>query len=238
MWNTTTGDRLFTRTGAATYGPCLTAPRNGSWLAAAVGSTRDAVGEIVIWDARTLTPRCVLPGPGDDVCALAASHDGSWLTAGYQNRGNEGSTTGMAVWDTASGTLRNRLVGPATAATAFAVAPDDSWLVSGHGEWISRQRRRGAIAVWDPPTGAHLHAFDCAGPVAALAVSPDGTRLAATVDRPRAGGGGEIRVWSTDRWRPLAALRVAGTLEPVVWAKDIVVAGGDRGVYCLRLRDA
>jgi WD40 repeat protein len=96
VWNATTGDRLFTRTGAATYGPCLTAPRNGSWLAAAVGSTRDAVGEIVIWDARTLTPRCVLPGSGDDVCALAASHDGSWLAAGYQDRGNEGSTTGMA----------------------------------------------------------------------------------------------------------------------------------------------
>ena len=92
--------------------------------------------------------------------------------------------------------------------------------------------------MWDVATGRTVHVVDTAGPVAEVAVSPDGALLAAAIDRPYGGGGGEVRVWSTDGWRPLASLRVGGTLETVLWADDILVAAGDRGVYCLTLQDS
>ena len=214
-----------TRTGRGSRRRSVTAP--------------DAVGEIVIWDAQTRRPAVRAARAAAQTCARwrpATTGRGSSRVTG-----TGGSTTRSGRWP--SGTPRRARCGIVSsgrcaAATSFAIAPDDSWLVSGHGEWNALQRRPGEIGVWDP------HRRDAAR----LRLRRPRCRRGRLAGRdparghawtgPLAGDGGEIRVWSTDGWRPLAALRVAGTVEPVVWAKDIVVAGGDRGVYCLRLRDA
>ena len=122
---------------------------------------------------------------------------------------------------------------PAGYVWAVAGVPDGSWLAAAQFEHWSAHRRDGQVRVWNVATGETLHVAEFPSPVRHVAASPDGSCLAAAIDRPIDGGGGEVRLWSVDGWRPLASLRVAGTLHKVLWANDILVAVGDRGVYCL-----
>ena len=139
-----------------------------------------------------------------------------------------------------SGGLRSRLLGSRVGPIphCLSVAPDGSWVAAAQFEQWSGDRQDGRVRVWDVATGETLHVADFPVPVRHVAASPDGTWLAAAIDRPLDGGGGEVRLWSVDGWRPLTSLRVAGTLYRVLWANDVLVAVGDRGVYCFLLQNA
>lgn len=83
---------------------------------------------------------------------------------------------------------------------AVAMAPDGSWVAAGGSDARNTVDQTDFVYVFETATGRVLGRL---GPhaqaVNELAVSPDGTRLAATLGR----GGGGSRVWDTRSWRLL-----------------------------------
>ena len=132
----------------------------------------------------------------------------------------------MRVWDPATGAVRHTLTGHTGVVTALAVAPDGSWLAAG--DW-SRE-----VRVWDPATGTVRHTLTGhTGGVTALAVAPDGSWLASASNDLATGG--EVRVWDAITGAALTSLRVAGHLSHLQATSTAIAAGGERGLYLLRL---
>jgi WD40 repeat protein len=105
---------------------------------------------------------------------------------------------------------------------ALLVAADGSWLASAGGDSMVR--------VWDPVSGNLLH--ELSGhqrSVRALSLMR-GIGLLAS-----AGDDGSIRVWSAQNGKPTAALNVDGPIVSLRSAGPLLLAGGPRGCYHLRL---
>jgi WD40 repeat protein len=138
-------------------------------------------GEVELLDAGTLTrtARIALPAGADSLRAIAASPDGRTLAV---------ATSGGAVAfaDVPTGRLR----APPSAAHAGAVlglaySPDARWLASSGED--------GSIYVWDARRAKPVRLFvDLSGDATSLSVSPDGSKLAATVVHPD--GTGEVDI--------------------------------------------
>src|SRR5437660_1305573 len=83
----------------------------------------------------------------------------------------------LTIWDTSSGQALTAIPQDSWV-TALAFAPDPSFIATGHDD--------GSVSYWDAP--GHHRAFGRAlvhheEPISALAISPDGTRLAAASER-------------------------------------------------------
>ena len=139
----------------------------------------------------------------------------------------------------AIGRARSRLLGSRLGPIphCLSVAPDGSWVAAAQFEHWSGDRQDGRVRVWDVATGETLHVADFPVPVRpwprrrTAPGSPQRSTDRSTV--------GAVRCdCSVDGWRPLTSLRVAGTLYRVLWANDVLVAVGDRGVYCFLLQNA
>jgi len=140
------------------------------WLAAA-GSD----GAVRVWNTSTGGLRATLPGHAGPPWALAASPDAMRLAV-LDPRG------AVALWDTQTAQWQAALTpGCRPAALSFAPEARTAPLAVGCQD--------GAVEVWEPAAG-RLRATltGLTEPVSALAISPDGTRLAAS-------GGGQLQVW-------------------------------------------
>jgi WD40 repeat protein len=143
--------------------------------------------------AHDATPPLVVDGP-------TFSPDGTLLaTCGY---GADGWPVDVRVWDTATGRPRTPPLRYPQFVHALAFSPDAHTLATGHG---------GAIVLWDVATGRARAKLPQAGPISALAFSPDGRRLAAA---SRSGWGNQpgFRLWD------LASGQPVGELVPTVAA--------------------
>ncbi|WP_310429832.1 WD40 repeat domain-containing protein [Chamaesiphon sp. VAR_48_metabat_135_sub] len=108
------------------------------------------------------------------VFALAISSDGKYLASGSWNETIE-------LWDLATGTLLHNLNQHQESVRSLAISPDSKTLISG-----SFDR---TIVLWNLPDGKVIKTITDPEPIAAIALSPDGTFLASTGDD----GGVKIR---------------------------------------------
>jgi WD40 repeat protein/serine/threonine protein kinase len=147
---------------------------------------------VKLWDV--VTGRCLktLPGrpsnplnyPKDAVGALAFSHDGTWLAAGFGRPGllDPDHEQVVKVWDVASGRELHTLTGLKNTVPMLAFAPDDRTLAA-----ACHDR---TVRLWDTATWDELHTLQGPAPWQSLAFGPDGRTLAAGVDTL-----GLIRLW-------------------------------------------
>jgi WD40 repeat protein len=137
--------------------------------------------QIRVWDVRGGKPLAELVisdgyvGPNEP--ALAFSPDGKCLaTAGREH---------IRIWDTATGQARHVLTGRADMViTCLAYSPDGQLLFSA--DENLKAAGEGQVKVWATANGEEVRSFRLpagAGPVTALAASPDSRRLAVARDR-------------------------------------------------------
>ena len=86
-------------------------------------------------------------------------------------------------------------IGPLPPVTALAYDPDGKWLAAGN---------YGAIAIWDLTKAELLKTFDMPGAVHSIAVSRDGSRLAAAGGLPARTG--EVLIFDTTNWQLVSTL--------------------------------
>src|SRR5439155_1510985 len=144
---------------------------------------------------------------------LAVLNRGAWLVTG--------DADGVAhVWDTAA--LRGpekakpirEIAAHKKSVTALAALPgaDSDFLSAGADGFVRR---------WNAPSGMQVREFDNGTPVVALAVRPDGRRIASA-------GPDLVKLWAEDAAKPLATLqgdpRLAAKIPPLDGAAALTKA--------------
>jgi RNA polymerase sigma factor (sigma-70 family) len=182
---------------------------DGKTLATAGRST------IVLWDAATGKERSRIASPAV-VRSLTFTPDGKSLASGADDNT-------IRLWDGATGKEQRKFEGHEAreekeigskwvGVYRLLFAPDGKTLVS-----------RGAdntVRVWDAGTGKQLHRFEgVSGFYRALALSPDGKTLAATVGDFKSGPS-ELRLWDPATGRELRRLPQKGTATCLAFSAD------------------
>lgn len=132
-------------------------------------------GNAVIADAATGKVIMEIGGHTNAVDAVALSPDGAYALTG----GREGQTR---LWEVATGTLRHTFVrhGYWDSVKDLTFSPDGTQILVGMQPRINRGEARNAAVLWDVATGEIAHSFnDHAQAVTSVAMSPDGSRVAA-----------------------------------------------------------
>ncbi|GAB4477222.1 MAG: hypothetical protein Kow00124_20150 [Anaerolineae bacterium] len=147
----------------------------------------DAAGQAVLLDVGAdgaLTPAGTVPGPVDEIGAIAAGPDGRLMASAF------GGGPDVILWETATGDEVTTLLGHTAPVRALAFSLDGRLLASGGDD--------GMVVVWDVATGEDLQNLS-GHPVglSALAFSADGTLLASgSID-------GTVVIWSLETGGPL-----------------------------------
>jgi WD40 repeat protein/predicted Ser/Thr protein kinase len=177
-WDARTGreveppyDRHTAEVFAAVYSP------DGQRVASA-GADR----AIRIWSAAGRQDQAVLGGHTGAVAALAFSTDGRRLvSASYDTLNSPGDGTAR-FWEAAPEATLPVLAGHTSYVYPVAYSPDGRWIASGG--WDK------TVRLWDAATGEECATLPHPGIVAALAFTPDGTRLVSGGDLK-----GHLLVW-------------------------------------------
>ena len=143
------------------------------------------------------------------VHAVAFRPDGRVLASGSAD-------LSVKIWETATGAMLRTLSGHTQRVRAVAFSPDGRLLVS------SADDRQ--LILWDPSVGRSLSTYRSATAFTALAISPDGTRLAAAA--------ADTTVLFEIRPDSLVAGRVlSGAYGELAWSADgrLLASAGDSG---------
>ena len=160
-------------------------------------------------NAASIGERATLIGHSGTVSALAFNPSGTTLASA--------SWDGTArLWDVASGTEIIDLVGHADRVTDVTFSADGSRVATA--SWD------GTVRLWDAATGFELASFSHGAEVNSVALSADGTRIAAGGINTSGGGDGQVHVWDIASGAQQAAITISG---PVT---DLALPGGDQVV--------
>jgi WD40 repeat protein len=186
---------------------------------------------VKLWDVASGKLVRSLPGrpsdhryyPHDAVGALAFSHDGTRLAAGFGRPGlhDPDYDQVVKVWDVASGRELRTLTGLKNTVPMMAFAPDDRTLAAACHD--------GTVRLWSTATWDELRTLRGPAPWQSLAFAPDGRTLAAGVE-----SSGLIRLWDAASGRALRDLRghasEVGDLSFAPDGRTIASASSDRTV--------
>jgi WD40 repeat protein len=232
LWDVATGDTLRTVEPPGRVRSLAFAPV-GKSLACGVGK------EVVLYDLGTEDAGRVVASHDSDVTSVAFTRDGGAVISGSHDHTvrRTNLATGQADW---------RLPGHFEQVNAVALSKDGALLATGSSD--SRYAHRalpagakclgpGAVRLWDAHTG---HLLRCAGDPAeqilAVALSPDGRRVAGGGASPA--GAGVVRVWDTVAGKPVwSGTDHAAEVLAIAYAPDgssLATAAADGLV---RLRD-
>jgi WD40 repeat protein len=200
--------------------------RDGSRLAAGVD------GGVRLLDPRTGATRASLRGAGPNVYGVAWSRDGKLVAAA--------SERGVTVWPRETGRPRTLVPGAGSHVEALTFTSDDRELVVGWSTDLGGSRDE--ADVYDLRTGARVRKLPGVLGVDALALSPDGSRLA--VAYTNSGSSTSIvSLWDARRWKRLSTLtRLQGTQTSAVsFSPDgrrlaVGAADGTAGLWSVRTR--
>jgi WD40 repeat protein len=185
-------------------------------------------GDIRLWDSATGQVRAQWQGLAVPVHSLAFTPDGKRLAAG----GRADKRGEVRLWDVATRRLVAERPEPGRPVYSVAFTPDGETLVVGR--WASGEE--GGVVLWEPQTGRERVFMTWPCIVTAVAVSPDGTSLAAArkwgpgfaTQAPGAKPGEALIVWG-----------LPGARERLRWrAHDVHIQGlaflpgGQRLVSC------
>jgi WD40 repeat protein len=143
-----------------------------------------------LWDVATGRLRRAFEAHKAPIPCLAFNKDGTRLATGSDDRT-------VAIWDVEHGTRLREFTGHTSIASSVAFSPDDTLVASGSWSW--------EVRVWDAVSGAAVQVLRMPGAreghggypdMVQVAVSPDGTRLAAGNDHFAV-------LWDTTNWQRL-----------------------------------
>jgi WD40 repeat protein len=202
VWDAATGEQRAVLTGHTRKVRAVAIAPDGTWLATA-GEDRT----VRVWDPATGQQRADMAGHVDRTKVVFAP-DGTWLaTTSIGTSTHIGTITldgSVRVWDSATGRQRAVLTGHDLEVTTVAIASDSSRLVTVTFD--------GSVRVWDATTGRQRE--DLSGLGRMVAITPDGTWLAATSD-------GMVRIWDTATGCQRAVLRgLNGGVAAVAFAPN------------------
>ena len=154
-----------------------------------------------LWDAasekqRVLRPAAEVSIHPDALCFSPRGRSLAVLVA------RPGKDTTVELWDTATGHLRHTLITYPESEPAMAFSPDERCLVTGGSD--------GRVCFWDTDTGRRSRRpLEIGMPLAHLAYSANGERLAVAVVPSERGRKGQIALWDVrSRQRPMPWLEV------------------------------
>ncbi len=170
------GARLSVPRGHGRPVRCLCLSADGRTLASASGRDSEPA-ELLVWESATGRLKRALSGHAGAVTALAASPRGQVLASA----GLDGS---LRLCDMDTGKQQRHIEGKGVPCRALSWSADGTLLAAGGGQ----QGRAGVIHIWKAETGRLQQRLEVPAPVACLALSPDGARLAWS------GSGGVVRL--------------------------------------------
>lgn len=181
------------------------------------------VEHLVLWDVATRREwRKIAVGAGG-ATALAFQPRGTLLAVG----GKDGT---LRLWDFLKGTVKLDLKGQPGWIRSMAFSPDGTWLVSGSQATgtFHLPGAPGQVRVWNVASGQPLHTLGSSQMGYAVAVTHDGSLLAA------AGNGGKIQLWQAQTGKPIRTLQApwdkAVSLTFTPDGQRLVASGDDTSV--------
>jgi WD40 repeat protein/serine/threonine protein kinase len=189
-------------------------------------ATASADHTVKVWDAQTGKELLTLKGHSGSLIVVVFSRDGKRLASASREPGAQGNKQQLGevkLWDAQTGgelvTLKD-----AGGINALALSPDNKHLAG--------ESSDGTIKIWDTQTSReYLTLKGTDRPkdewVAALAFSPDGTRLAAGIhnldytNEQRKRLGGKVKLWDAESGRELFTLKGhARSVNSVLFSPD------------------
>lgn len=226
QWDGFTGSPGGRLAGHATQISALAFTVDGARLASsAVGTGQSA--EITVWDTVGETALTTFDPGFRRVNALAFSPGGSSLAGA----GNDGS---LRLWDAADGDLLVTFSGHEREVVAVSFATD--------GAAIYSAAEDGTIRGWNVVTGQELRHIELGTSerAYALALSPDGSLLAAGVSQGFGDEIGLLRLWNTATGEQIATIRAHnGRVTSLTFSQDaraLISGGVDGSVAVWRVR--
>lgn len=159
---------------------------DGGMLATAGGPYGQA-GEVVLWDAETGAQIRTLKGHSATARALAFLPDGKTLISA-------GDDKAVIAWDVAAGTAKRTVLAHTGRVSSLAVSADGKVLATGGWD--------GLVRIWEAQSLTPVRKLAAAGAIAAVAVSPDGSLVAASCVNTD----GTVRLWSARTGDPVRTL--------------------------------